>query len=271
MLIAQITDTHIKQAGGLAYRRVDTSAMLQRCVADLLRLDPQPDLIVVTGDLVDLGRPEEYAWLKTLLAPLQPPLVVVPGNHDERDAMRSAFADEGYLPASGFLHFAIDEYPLRIVGLDTVVPREGRGELCAERLAWLEETLARQSERPTLLLMHHPPFLTGIGHMDAIGLTGREVFAEIVSRHPQIELILCGHLHRNIQTVVGGRRVLTCPSTAHQVALDIRPDAPSCFRMEPPGYMLHWWNKGSIVTHSAVIGGYDGPYPFFEANGALID
>lgn len=272
MLIAHITDPHIKLPGKLAYQRVDTATMLTRCVAEVCRLDPQPDLVVVTGDLVDMGLPEEYAELKTLLAPLRQPVIVVPGNHDEREALRAAFANEGYFAASGFLHFAIDDrYPLRIVGLDTLVPLEGRGELCAERLAWLEETLARQPARATLLLMHHPPFLTGIGHMDAIGLAGREAFAEIVSRHPQIELILCGHLHRNIQTVVGGRRVLTAPSPAHQVALDIRPDAPSCFRMEPPGYMLHWWNEGRMISHAAVVGDYDGPYPFFDPDGRLID
>ena len=272
MLIAQITDTHIKLPGKLAYQRVDTAAMLQRCVAEVLKLDPQPDLIVMSGDLVDLGRAEEYAWLKTLLAPMKQPIVVVPGNHDEREALPAAFADDGYLPSSGFLQFAIeDRFPLRIVGLDTLVPNAGRGELCRERLEWLDATLSQAADKPTLVVMHHPPFLTGIGHMDDIGLTGREAFAEIVSRHPQIELILCGHLHRNIQTTVGGRRVLTSPSPAHQVALDIRPDAPSCFRMEPPGFMLHWWADGRIVSHGAVVGDYDGPYPFFDADGLLID
>jgi len=272
MLIAQITDTHIKLPGKLAYRRVDTAAMLQRCVADVLKLDPQPDLIVMSGDLVDLGRAEEYVWLKTLLAPLKQPIVVVPGNHDDRDALRAAFAGDGYLPASGFLQFVIeDRFPLRIIGLDTLVPNAGRGELCGERLEWLDATLSQAADTPTLVVMHHPPFVTGIGHMDDIGLTGREAFAEIVSRHAQIELILCGHLHRNIQTTVGGRRVLTSPSPAHQVALDIRPDAPSCFRMEPPGYLLHWWADGHIVSHGAVIGDYDGPYPFFDADGLLID
>jgi 3',5'-cyclic AMP phosphodiesterase CpdA len=236
------------------------------------RLDPQPDLIVITGDLVDLGRPQEYAWIKNLLAPLHQPLVVIPGNHDEREAMQYAFADGGYFPASGFLHFAIDNrYPLRIVGLDTQVPKEGRGELCAERLAWLEETPAREPGRPTLLLMQHPPFLTGIVHMDAIGLEGREAFAKIVSRHPQTELILCGHVHRSVHALVGGRRVLTCPSPAHQVTLDLRHGAPSQFCMEPPGYMLHRWNNGCLVSHAVVIGDYEGPYPFFDANGQLIE
>ena len=151
------------------------------------------------------------------------------------------------------------------------MPGSNGGALCAQRLDWLEKTLAREPGRPTLLLMHHPPFVTGIGHMDAIGLAGRDAFEKIVARHAQIELILCGHLHRNIQTSVGGRRALTGPSPAHQVALDLRNEAPSRFLMEPPGYMLHCWNDGRMVSHSAAIGDYDGPFPFFTTEGQLID
>lgn len=271
MLIAQITDTHIKAPGRLAYRRVDTAAMLASCVNQVAALDPRPDLIVMTGDLVDLGLPEEYEHLKSLLAPLSMPILAVPGNHDEREAMRAAFSADGYLPAQGFLQFVDDDFPLRIVGLDTVVPGEGCGELCAARLAWLDATLAAAPGRPTLLLMHHPPFLTGIRHMDDIGLAGREAFAQVVGRHPQVEAVLCGHLHRDIQTMVGGRRTLTCPSPAHQVALDLRPDGPSCFRMDPPGYMLHRWDGERLVSHVAFVGEYAGPFPFFEPDGTLID
>lgn len=174
MLIAQISDTHIKLPGTLAYGMVDTAAMLRRCVEELCVLAPQPDLIVLTGDMVDSGQSEEYAHMRSLLAPLRSPLVVIPGNHDDRASLRAAFADHAYLPASGFLQFTIDEpYPVRLVVLDTVVPAEGRGELCAKRLAWLDDVLARAPARPTVVLMHHPPFVTRIGHMDEVGLTGR--------------------------------------------------------------------------------------------------
>lgn len=272
MLIAQMTDTHVKRSGRLAYGRVDTAAMLAACVQAVGRLDPQPDLIVMTGDLVDFGHPEEYDRLRALLAPLRQPIVAIPGNHDEREAMRAAFADGSYLPSSGFLHFAIEQrFPLRIIGLDTVVPGQGGGALCAERLAWLVQTLAQEPETPTLLLMHHPPFETGIGHMDQAGLDGREAFARIVAHHPQIQAILCGHLHRHIETMVGGRRALTAPSPAHQVALDLRADAPSRFDMEPPGFLLHRWNGRELVTHHALIGTFPGPFPFYDDNGALID
>ncbi len=271
MLILQITDTHIKVPGKLAYQRVDTAAMLRACVAEVARLVPRPDVVVLTGDLVDFGRPEEYAHLKELLAPLQIPSYVIPGNHDDREAMRQAFAADGYLPAQGFLHYAIDRWPLRLIGLDTLIPKRGGGELCAERLAWLDATLTAKPAAPTLILMHHPPFATGIAHMDRAGLANAEGFTAIMAKHPQVQAILCGHLHRTIQAVVGGRRATTCPSPAHQVALDLTADGPSVFRMEPPGYMLHLWRDGHLITHTAVLGAYAGPYPFFAPNGRLID
>ena len=151
MLIAQITDTHIKLPGKLAYRKVDTASMLRRCVQELLALSPQPDIVLLTGDLVDLGRPEEYDHLKSILAPIKQRIIAIPGNHDEREAMRDAFRDGGYLPTKGkFLQFAIDDYPLRLVGLDTLIPGQGGGELCRERLDWLDRTLAERPDARTI-------------------------------------------------------------------------------------------------------------------------
>jgi Icc protein len=255
MFIAHITDTHIRRPGDLAYGVVDTAAMLARAVAALGRLDPAPDVAVVTGDLVDTGAAEEYAHLRALLAPLKMPVFVIPGNHDAREELRQAFAADGYLPRDGFLHYTIEDWPLRLVALDTLIPGAVGGELCRERLLWLDRTLAAAPQQPTAILMHHPPFVTGIGHMDRIGLDGIPDFAAIVARHPQIERILCGHLHRAIDRRFAGSVAGTAPSTAHQVALDLAPAAALAFTLEPPGYQLHWWSAaGGLVTHTALIG-----------------
>jgi 3',5'-cyclic-AMP phosphodiesterase len=123
--------------------------------------------------------------------------------------------------------------------------------------------LAAATDRPTLLLMHHPPFVTGVGQMDQYGLSGRAAFAEIILRHSQIERILCGHLHRAIESRFAGTIAGTAPSTAHQLVLDFRPEAPLKFALEPPGYQLHYWREGmSLVTHTAAIGDWAGPYRF---------
>jgi len=272
MILAQVTDTHIKLPGKLAYRRVDTAAHLARAVAALVALEPRPDLVVLTGDLVDFGTPEEYAHLKALLAPLPMRYLLMPGNHDERGALRSSFPDHEYLGRSGFVQYALDAGPLRLVAVDTLVPGKGGGELCAERLAWLEATLAAAPGRPTVVMMHHPPFDTGIGHMDRQGLDSRDAFAAVIGRHRQVERVICGHLHRSIQCRIAHTFASTCPAPCHQVALDLRPDGFAGFALEPPGYQLHRWIEGTgLVTHTAVLGEYDGPYPFRGPDGKLID
>ena len=264
MIVCQVSDMHVMAGGRLAYRVVDTTAHLKRCIAHIVALKQRPDVVVMTGDLTDGGKPEEYALLRELIAPLAMPVYLIPGNHDDRDALRAAFADHAYLNQfPPFIQYAIEDHALRIVAIDTVIPRASGGELCAQRLAWLARTLAAQPQRPTLLLMHHPPFETGIGHMDEIGLTDPTELARIVAQHPNIERVLCGHLHRPIQVRFAGTIACTAPSTAHQVSLDLARDAASTFTMEPPGYLLHAWSAATgVVTHSAFIGEFAGPYPF---------
>lgn len=271
MLLCQISDLHIKAERRLAYGVVDTASMLEACVSRILALPQCPDAVVATGDLGDRGTAEEYALIRELLAPLPMPLYLLPGNHDERGALREAFPEHAYLRQwAPFVQYAVDLDPIRLVALDTVVPGSGAGALCAERLGWLDRTLAEAPGRPTVVAMHHPPFVTGIGHMDRIGLSGVDALAEVIAAHPQVERIIAGHLHRPI-TVRFGRTVAgTCPSPAHQVALDIDPDAADRFTMEPPGFQLHWWSGLQLVTHTAVIGDFAGPHPFRQA-GRLID
>lgn len=270
MIIAQLSDTHIREPGQLAYQRVDTAAFLSVAIRTLMAQNPLPDVVVMTGDLVDFATPAEYQHLAELIRPLTMPVYLVPGNHDERDALRAAFPDHRYLPPQGFLQYAIDAGPVRLVALDTLVPGKGSGELCADRLAWLDRTLAAAPQHPTVVMMHHPPFKTGIAYMDGDGLAQREAFAEVIARHPQVERIIAGHLHRPIQCRVGGTVASTCPSPAHQIHLDLLPSPDVMFRMEPPAFQLHVWLAGQgLVTHTVVIGDYDGPHPFREA-GRLI-
>jgi len=119
---------------------------------------------------------------------------------------------------------------------------------------------------PTVIFMHHPPFTTGIARMDEHGRANAAELADVVARHRQVQRIVCGHLHRSIQALVGSTRATTAPSTAHQVALDLE-DEPLSFTMEPPACQLHVWSPATgVVTHTSYIGELDGPYLF--ASGA---
>src|SRR6201991_4666571 len=149
MLLAQISDLHIKRPGALAYSRVDTGAYLARTIAALNALAPRPDAVIMTGDLVDQGDPEQYEHLKALLAPLEIPYYLLVGNHDERAALRAAFPERAELHSGGeFVQYALDVGPLRVIALDSMVPGQSAGTLCDARLAWLATQLDAAGSKP---------------------------------------------------------------------------------------------------------------------------
>jgi 3',5'-cyclic AMP phosphodiesterase CpdA len=265
MLIAQITDMHVRPRGRIAYDRVDTNAMLAAAVATLEGLARKPDLVIATGDLADCGLASEYEELGDLLEPLSMPVYLVPGNHDRRGELFDAFASDGYFNNDdGFLHYVVEGHDVRLIGLDTVVPGHGHGEMCAARLAWLEARLSEAAKQPTLVFMHHPPFSTGLGDMDRINCRNGAALADLLRRFDNIERVVCGHHHRPITVRWAGTIGSVAPSTAHQVTLDlVTDDSPSTFTMEPPGFHLHLWSpEAGLVTHSVAIGHYEGPFPF---------
>jgi 3',5'-cyclic AMP phosphodiesterase CpdA len=274
VLIAQISDLHIKPPGSLAYGKVDTAAALERCVAALNEFAPRPDLVVISGDLADTPTAEEYDHLKRLLGPLKLPFVGIPGNHDSRQMMRAAFPVATYAFPSGPLNQRLEIGGLDLVLLDSSVHGQPHGELDAPTLQWLDATLASTPERPALLFLHHPPFQTGIWHMDRQNLLNAGELATVVRRHPRVQRIAAGHVHRATLTMFAGVPATICPAPNHAVDLDLAQLREPSFKVEPPAFHLHAWfageGFGSLVTHHVPIGNFDGPHPFFGPDGKLL-
>jgi Icc protein len=267
VLIAQISDLHIKPPGSLAYGRVDTAAALERCVAALNEFLPKPDFVVISGNLADTPTAEEYEYLKRLLEPLKLPFAGIPGNHDSRELMRAAFPLLPYVSASGPLDQRVEIGGLDLLLLDSSVHRKPHGLLETASLQWLDATLAASPDKPALLFLHHPPFKTGIWHMDRQNLLNADALAAIVRRHPRLQRIATGHVHRATLTTFAGVATTICPAPNHAVDLDLAQLREPSFKVEPPAFHLHAWfpgeGFGNVVTHQVPIGDFDGPHPFF--------
>jgi 3',5'-cyclic AMP phosphodiesterase CpdA len=274
LLIAQISDLHIKRPGVLAYGQVDTAAALTRCVATLNAFRPRPELVVISGDLADTPVAEEYEHLNRLLAPLEIGFAAVPGNHDSRELMRAALPKGGYAQSTGALNSLHAVGPLDLVLLDSSVPGKPHGELEAPTLAWLDATLALSSTRPALIFLHHPPFVTGIHHMDVQNLRNAGALANVLRQHPRARLVAAGHVHRAALTQFLGIPATICPAPNHAVALDLEDSLPPSFKVEPPAFHLHTWfsgeHFGDLITHHVPIGDFPGPFPFFGRDGRLL-
>ncbi|HSU05788.1 MAG TPA: phosphodiesterase, partial [Acetobacteraceae bacterium] len=243
MLIAQLTDLHIRPVGKSANRVVETNVFTERALRSVAALQPRPDVVVITGDLTECGLDEEYANLTRMLRHgLSMPVFVMPGNHDRRGPLREGLAHlPGVTADPHFVQYVVEDYPIRLIVLDTLVPGAGHGDLCAERLRFLERALAAEPNRPTMIAMHHPPFACGIAHMDRINLRNADEFTRLIAHHPQVERIICGHVHRPVVTRLGNAIASIGPSVAHQVELSFDVNDPGCFLFEPPAYQLHRW------------------------------
>lgn len=274
ILIAQLSDLHIKSQESLAYGRVDTAKALERCVGSLNAFNPQLDFVVISGDLADTPTAQEYEYLKGLLAPLKVPFAAIPGNHDSRELMRATFPQGEYAFPSGPLNQSRSVGGVDLLLLDSSVFGKPHGELDAPTLQWLQATLASSTNRPALLFLHHPPYSTGIWHMDHQNLQNAGELASVVGCHPRVQLVACRHVHRATLTMFAGVPCTICPAPNHAVDLDLAHLRNPSFMIESPAFHLHVWfpgeDLGTVVTHQVPVGEFDGPHPFFGPDGKLL-
>jgi 3',5'-cyclic-AMP phosphodiesterase len=245
--VLQLTDPHVGADWG-----DDPLNTLRTVIAAVAALPQRPAIAVVTGDLTQNGRDDEYERLAAVLAELGLPLHVLPGNHDDRATLRQHFdvPGEGAEP----IQYAVQLGSLRVLMLDTTRPGEGAGELGSERLSWIAGQLAASPQGLTLLAMHHPPFRSGMPDMDryALAVPDCEAVARLVAGHPQVCGVIAGHVHRTMSAGVGGRAALTIPSTYRQLPLDFEAEALTMVR-EPLGFALHTLVEERLVSHVVTV------------------
>ena len=263
--ILQISDTHLAADGVLVSGVLKTDASFKKLLARLADAQEQwgkTDAVIVTGDISDDGSEESYSRFKALVAPLNLPVFVIPGNHDKREQMRSAFSHEGYLPGTGMLNWHRKIGGVNVIGLDTLVEGHSHGELSLETLEFLEQQLDVVQQRPLIVALHHPPFRTGIAFMDAIGLRNTDAFVTLLQRAQCQEIrVLCGHIHSMTVASIAGHIVVSSPSPCSGFELDVRDDATVGFYDCEDGCLLHRWSNGFQTVRIGPITG-TGPHPF---------
>jgi Icc protein len=247
-VIAQISDPHLE----IGPRDRDSADALAAAVAAIGRVRPAPEAVLLTGDLANHAEPREYSRVRELLAPLTVPVHPIPGNLDDRDALRAAFSDHEQVGATtDYMQYAVRCGDVRVVLCDTLEPGQHGGRLGPERLAWLEAELEREPATPKLLALHHPPILTGLPNYDSIGLPveDRRALADLVGRTGTVRLVATGHVHRAICGTLAGRPVFVCPSAHLQARLDFEPSARIELAEARPAFALHTFGQEGPVTH----------------------
>jgi 3',5'-cyclic AMP phosphodiesterase CpdA len=259
MLIAHLSDPHVRAGAAGA----ETAIGLHRALGRLLTLDRRPDCVVITGDLVENGRPEQYDVLVDVLGEFPVPVHLTTGNHDDPDLFERRFAGTPHLGGGDRRFYAVDYDDAVVIALHSPEPEGPGGRLGTAQLAWLDATLARRPQTPAFVCLHHPPTPVGIPFLDGMGLRDAAALGEVFAAHPQVTRVLAGHIHRTVTATFAGTIVSVAPSTYRQSTLTMRPDGLMGYLHEPAGFLVHLLDGADCVTHlvpsthtSAVTGHY---------------
>lgn len=266
MLIAQISDLHIAAPGTKTYGVAAMDDKLKAVIAHLNTCQPRPDVVLVTGDLTNAGSGAETAYARQLLEGLEMPYFVMAGNHDSAGVMAQVFDETRFPPAAGDQgDYVLDDFAVRLIGMDSTCSGGPGGQLSTDQLAWLDKELAGAPDKPTFVCMHHPPVCCGVPETDEDGFEASSKLGEIIARHSHVERILCGHIHLPVQARWNGTLVCAAPSIGMHLDVELSGDAPSRFVLGDPAYLLHHLHKyGHILTHVKTLAPVSSSYGFHD-------
>jgi Icc protein len=250
MIIAQISDTHIALDSPDADKRIQD---FKSTIADINTLNPPPDVIVHTGDIVHNGRTDEYAEAAAILSKARTPDYVMVGNKDDRSNLLKAFTGCGYLNANtNFIDYAIEVFPVRLVMLDTLNPASNKGDFCTERITRFNDLIDAETSKPIAVFTHHPPFEVSVGpdpiHFDP--LEAMDELRKALQNSGRVIAVISGHVHRATSGSIGTipASVMPCIATTLRRG-DYPPEMKAC-----PLYHLHRLDTdGSFSTETRIV------------------
>lgn len=210
--ILQITDTHLFAGETDTLLGINTLHSYHAVLDAIVKQQLPADLIVATGDLVQDQSTRAYQRFTDGIARLPVPCVWLPGNHDYQPSMAQELAAAGISPSKQVL--LGDQW--QILLLDSQVQSVPHGELSDDQLIWLDNCLAQQPDRHTVVMLHHHPLASGCTWLDQHSLRNSHMLAEVLTRYQNIEGILCGHIHQDLDVMWNGIRMLATPSTCVQ-------------------------------------------------------
>ncbi|MEM8435032.1 3',5'-cyclic-AMP phosphodiesterase [Morganella morganii] len=210
--ILQITDTHLFAGETDTLLGINTLHSYHAVLDAIVKQQLPADLIVATGDLVQDQSTRAYQRFTDGIARLPAPCVWLPGNHDYQPSMAQELAAAGISPSKQVL--LGDQW--QILLLDSQVQSVPHGELSDDQLIWLDNCLAQQPDRHTVVMLHHHPLASGCTWLDQHSLRNSHMLAEVLTRYQNIEGILCRHIHQDLDVMWNGIRMLATPSTCVQ-------------------------------------------------------
>ena len=243
MQILQITDPHLYGSASGRLRGVETDTSLRAVLDDAFARVPDYSAVLVTGDLVQ-DDPSGYLRFRSIFGNLDKPVLCIPGNHDEPEAMRRELNGAPFQICGAHV---VDGW--QFIMLDSYDPGHVGGRLTANELARLDATL-KKSPQHAMVCLHHHPVAMGSSWLDTVGLAEPEAFWRVIDSHAHVRAVVWGHVHQVYDGRRGNVRLFATPSTGAQFlpdsdryAIDSRPPAYRLFDLKRDGRIdteVHW-------------------------------
>lgn len=236
---AHVSDTHVDDS-------VRSVARTARVFEYLNSLPGSLDAVVVTGDLTNNGLPGEYEQFAKLTAGPRP-VLHLPGNHDVRESYQQVLLGGGPInrvERVGGAVFAL---------VDSTIPGRADGFIADDTLSWLETVLTEAGDAPAFVCFHHPPVTLNVPYIDGMRQQGEDRLASLLSRHPGVVAVLCGHAHSGAATTFAGRPLLVAPGVVSTLALPWEADE-TVIPALPPAVAFHvLTDDRRLITHYRVV------------------
>lgn len=239
--VIQLSDPHLFGDPDGRLRNVVTRRSLQRVITHVMRHEAPFDVVVVTGDLSQDESEPAYAALAQMLAPMDCPILCLPGNHDDPQWLHDHLNQQP-LSSKPLHRFGAWDFHL----LDTQVKGEVHGHIDAQQLTALRQRLgASPDDRFSAVWLHHPPFAIGSRWLDATRLQNAQELLDLCHDSGRVRALLCGHVHQSSESDYKGMLLASAPSTCAQF-LPLCDDYAVDDR--PPGYRLSHFHADGRVT-----------------------
>ena len=220
-----LSDSHVAADAKAVFSKVNMADNFAGCVRELAEWPEKPAAVIVNGDLAyNHGTPEDYATFGKLLYPVRAlaPVHLSLGNHDERDNFWKAFPQDAArldsVPQKQATFFSSSHANWFL--LDSLdVTAHTPGHLGSAQLTWLSRQLAAHTDKPAIVVCHHPLDFTGL-----MGLRDTLAFEDILIKNRQVKAFIFGHTHNwNIAQHPSGVHLINLPQTAYP----FQPGRPS--------------------------------------------
>ena len=240
-LICQLSDIHFADDFEKLFNQINTAEQFKKTVNFCNNLNPQPDLYIISGDLIQ-DKPEYYKNFINIANRFQRPYYLMMGNHDVRNHLQKIITNKNLIDANGYVNFSLNDYPIKIICLDTVIDNMDEGEITLKTMKWLENELNKDLNKPAIIFMHQPPINIGSQIFDNIKCKNGEKFLQLTKKYKNIIRIVFGHVHCKFKKKIGSQKLLSCPSASFQIPISAQ--STDDLQMDNSGYIqLFKWDN----------------------------